>query len=289
MNQDKRRNNSKMNAQVLNCMKIMEFENLEEIPKMKHVRKKFIRLVKAKHPDGGQGSEEDFRELFEAKEFLMNYIKRNLPEEPDMDDDEILARKEFEVANIEKIKLESVTIYIPSSHVSAWKICLSERYGEPISLPTKYGSVPLQLKTTEGVSITIWSKETQSKSTMLIQGRTGYLQFAQNRLPNIFKGVAEILDTKKRKIESRPDISLLCDKCEEIGNDIRKLKIHKLSAHTKSGTRRKKSKNVGTEVVKNQKGIKNTLNRLSTSSSLKYENSMTDVEQTNPVTVLEKT
>ena len=71
-----RGNNNKMNAQVINYMEILEFEKFEELPKMKEVRRKFLKIVKAKHPDGGQGTEEDFVELLEAKEFLMNYSYR---------------------------------------------------------------------------------------------------------------------------------------------------------------------------------------------------------------------
>ena len=152
MDQDKKRTNNKLIAQVLNCMKILEFDDLEKIPMMKEVRKKFIRLVKAKHPDGGNGTEEDFIELFDAKEFLMNYIKVNFPVQVDIDEEETLARKEFDSANIENINEDSVTVFIPSYHVSTWRKCLSERYGDPRTLPTKHGVKPIQFKTDDKVS-----------------------------------------------------------------------------------------------------------------------------------------
>ena len=44
---------------------------------MKKVRRNFLKLVKSKHPDGGEGTKEDFIELFEAKDFLLNYINNN--------------------------------------------------------------------------------------------------------------------------------------------------------------------------------------------------------------------
>ena len=69
--------NMKINAQVSSCMKILEFSSLEDLPRMKDVRRRFLKVVKAKHPDGGQGSDEDFVELMEAKEFLMNFLKVN--------------------------------------------------------------------------------------------------------------------------------------------------------------------------------------------------------------------
>ena len=101
----------KMNAQVVNCLKILEFNDIDVVPMMKQVKKKFLRLVKAKHPDGGIGTEEDFIELFEAKEFLMNFIKLNHPlnEDEEKDDEELLARKEFDLANITKLNKDSVS------------------------------------------------------------------------------------------------------------------------------------------------------------------------------------
>ena len=59
---------NQMNAQVINAMQILEIENLDVVPLMKTVKKKFLKLVKAKHPDGGIGCEADFVELLEAKE-----------------------------------------------------------------------------------------------------------------------------------------------------------------------------------------------------------------------------
>ena len=92
----------KINAQVVSCLKLLEFSNLDELPKMKEVKKKFLKIVKAKHPDGGQGTEEDFVELMEAKEFLLNYLKVNQANEEDIDEEETLARRQYEMANIEK-------------------------------------------------------------------------------------------------------------------------------------------------------------------------------------------
>ena len=85
---------STMNAQVVNFMQILEIDDLSIVPLMKTVRKKFLKLAKFKHPDGGQGSEADFIELLEAKEFLMNHIKLNQPENLD-DKEESLTRREY--------------------------------------------------------------------------------------------------------------------------------------------------------------------------------------------------
>ena len=73
--------NNKMSPQVISCFKILMIEDLENVPQMKTIQRKFLKMVEAKPPDGGCGTEEDFVELFEAKEFLLNYLKTNCPED----------------------------------------------------------------------------------------------------------------------------------------------------------------------------------------------------------------
>ena len=92
----------KLSAGAVNSMRILEFSDLINLPLMKTVRKKFLRLVKAKHPDGGIGSEEDFVELQEIKDFLLNYIKNNQSGSDPEDEEESLIRGVFEEANIQK-------------------------------------------------------------------------------------------------------------------------------------------------------------------------------------------
>ena len=137
---------------------------------MRNVQKKFLELVKSRHPDGGEGSENDFIELFEAKEFLLNYIKNYLTIDDDVqDEEEYLIRKSFDHANIQKINIDSVTIQIPTEHVLSWRKVLESHFGAKIVLPSKVDSV--QFKTENGLSITSWLKEKSTMSTILIQGR----------------------------------------------------------------------------------------------------------------------
>ena len=94
------RMDSKLNAQVVNCMKLLELEKLDELPLMEEVCKQFLKLVKAKHPDGGFRTKENFVEIMEAKEFLMNYLKNNrLEYDQKEDEEEALFRKEYDLAN----------------------------------------------------------------------------------------------------------------------------------------------------------------------------------------------
>ena len=76
-----------------------------------------IRLVKAKHPDEGIGSEINFVELLEAKEFLMNFLKLNNQEVIFDNEEETIARMEYEEANIEINNVESVIVFIPTVHI----------------------------------------------------------------------------------------------------------------------------------------------------------------------------
>ena len=118
---------SNMKAEVINAMQILEIEDLNSVPLMKTVKKKFLRLVKAKHPDGGIGSAADFVELLEAKEYLMHHIKTNNPQEDEKDEEEELSRKEFESANIIKVNEDSITVSIPTEHVKFWREVLEEK------------------------------------------------------------------------------------------------------------------------------------------------------------------
>ena len=117
---EEKRNNSKLTAQLVNYLRILEIEDEVNIPKVKYVRKQFLKLSKLKHPDKGTGTSEDFAELLEAKEFILNYLKTNFPNEYNDDEEEVLAKEEYTIANIEKINIDSVTIYIPTNHVRAW-------------------------------------------------------------------------------------------------------------------------------------------------------------------------
>ena len=140
----------------------------------------------------------------EAKEYLFNHIKNNKPQDKE-DEEETLVRKEYEIANLDKIN--SVTIILPTNHVQAWRDFIEENYGKPIPLPVKLTPAPLQYKTDEGVAITSWFKERNNKSTIIIQGRTEYLKFAKTTLPKLFECVL-VKIPKYLGTEERRDIQL---------------------------------------------------------------------------------
>ena len=127
MTQEKR-NSSKLSAQLINYLRVLEIEDEQAIPKMKLVRRQFLKLSKSRHPDKGNGTNEDFVELLEAKKFILNYLKTNYPNENEDDEEELLAKEEYSIANIEKINADSVTVLIPTNHVIAWKITLEKNF-----------------------------------------------------------------------------------------------------------------------------------------------------------------
>ena len=141
---------------------------------MKEVKRKFLKLAKEKHPDGGKGNNEDFVELLNAKETLMKFIQKHIKEDEVTDEEKIVTRKEYKLANMEKLNTDSVTIHIPTIHVSAWVEVLTEELGLPTMLATRSGPQPKQFRTSNGICLTIWHKIKKEKSTMLIQGSTGY-------------------------------------------------------------------------------------------------------------------
>ena len=119
---------TKLSAEAIECMKILEISDLSKMPLMKTVRKNFLKLVKSKHPDGGEGSEEDFIELNEAKEFLLNYIKTNQINPEKEDEEESLIRRVYEQANIHSINGDSVTVKVLTKHVNCWREVLQKHF-----------------------------------------------------------------------------------------------------------------------------------------------------------------
>ena len=118
-----------------------------------------------------------------------------------------------------------MTVLIPTSHVNSWREVLEERFGPPISLPAKFGAVPLQFKTEDGVAITTYFKEKKTQSTLLVQGRSTYIKFAQVTLPTLFNDVSAkfkkpVLNnhdkSNKRKLENHPPMSVECDACNVV-------------------------------------------------------------------------
>ena len=208
-------------------------------------------------------------ELVEPPPELEKDIWEKVETEGDKEDiEESLCRQEYELANIEKINQESVTVFVPTTHVSSWRKVLEDSYGPPILLPIKHGSPPFQFKTDEGVSITSYMRATTfkagkaTKSTILVQGRSSYIKFAQVTLPSLFAKVLFNLSksvtdnnideaSKKRKVVQRPVITVDCDECDVVKSNPRELKAHKIIHHTRTVAKTKRQKSSDIVVFEN--------------------------------------
>ena len=108
----------------------MEFQNQEELPSMKSLRRNFRRLAIEKHPDKG-GNNEEFKKLYQAYEALGNIIAAE--ENKDVNDNEEMeARRKFHEENWEEVNSASITVKIKTSEGRAWESVLNENYGEPV-------------------------------------------------------------------------------------------------------------------------------------------------------------
>ena len=73
--------------------------------------------------------------------------------EDEEDDEESIARREFEEVNLVKMNKQSMTVYILTINTSRWNEVLKEHYGEPNDRSiTGNGK---QYKTEGGVSLTV--------------------------------------------------------------------------------------------------------------------------------------
>ena len=94
---------------------------LNEIPTMIQLREAFLKLCLECHPDKG-GNDEAFKSLVEAKEILSKYIKNNVPEDKE-NEEEVLARRSFTECNVVKVNKTSVTIEYPSRYAPFYDKC----------------------------------------------------------------------------------------------------------------------------------------------------------------------
>ena len=167
---------SSLSEEIVNLLKLMKFENLLEIPSMRMLRKRLKKLAVEKHPDKG-GSNEEFKELYQAYEALGNIIATE-PENKE-DDEEVEARRMFQEENVEEINSACITLRVNSEGGDVWDKILKENFGTPVKNSEVYAENKGEKYTTtfkhEGESckiyITIYrpSKSFQTRRTILIQ------------------------------------------------------------------------------------------------------------------------
>ena len=67
-----------MELKIKNALKVLGFEDLSVIPKMKEIRKKWIKLSFIHHPDKPTGDTKTFQELLAAYDVLCDEAKQKI-------------------------------------------------------------------------------------------------------------------------------------------------------------------------------------------------------------------
>ena len=131
-----------------------------------------------------------------------------------------------------------MTISVPSRHATAWIEIFTEKYGE--SRDKTSSNNGNQFKTNEDVNIHVWFKPNLNMSTILIDGKKGYVNYVEEVIPELFK---EVLSRLKRSLTSEPSTfkkatalkKYKCNECD-FSSDKLRLKVHKDTNH--SGSKR---------------------------------------------------
>ena len=116
-----------MDQKLIDALKVLEFENVTEIPKMKEINKKWRKLSLIKHPDKG-GTKEDFQELLAAYQIAGEASKKMEYDRNDIEEE--IAQKMFEFMSITENK-QSFTIYLEKDVTLAWEAILTKNFGKP--------------------------------------------------------------------------------------------------------------------------------------------------------------
>ena len=120
-----------MELKIKNALKVFGFEDLGVIPKMKEIRKKWIKLSFIIHPDKPTGDTKAFQELIAAYDVLCDEANKMAYDKTDLEEE--IARKiyhQFQSMSI-KENLQTFTLLIEKSFIQSWETILTTNYGAP--------------------------------------------------------------------------------------------------------------------------------------------------------------
>ena len=106
----------------------MGYQEASSLQMMKSLWQHFWKLAVEKHSDKG-GTNEKFKELYQAYEILGNMIASKRAEEEDME--EIEARRMFREENWEEINSASITIRVKSTDGDGWESMFKKTLVDP--------------------------------------------------------------------------------------------------------------------------------------------------------------
>ena len=114
----------------------LEFQDVSEIPKMKEIRQKWLKLSLLLHPDKSGGSKELFQKLISAYQVACDAAKA--AEFDNEDQEEEVARKIYEQFQLASVieNLQCYTILLEPKFLSIWETVLGDNYGSPIDQNT---------------------------------------------------------------------------------------------------------------------------------------------------------
>ena len=131
-----------MNMKLEEALRILEFDDVKIVPKIKDIQKQFHRLSKTKHPDKNNGSKEsteEFQNLLNAYHVAGKAAEKVKPEDDDVED--IIARMVFEQFQFSSVKVnsQSITIKTEKSLNSTWMEILTANLGQPTENKSAHG------------------------------------------------------------------------------------------------------------------------------------------------------
>ena len=238
---------------IKKCLRILDFENLDQVPLMKEVRKRFFHLSIQKHPDKNDGVDKGFGELKSAYDILCKFINENT-EFDSADEEEVLTRKQFAEANIVIMNKESITVKVSSMFIPFYEKILEEQFGSPTDQSDSNNGK--KYKAENEVYITTYHKKKESHSTVFVQGRK-YMSFVENDLPKIFRKVLDSLplslrlkceQPRKRKRTEKPENDIQCEECPQAVTNKKELTRHKIMCHTKTKTKKNKKVKISNNI-----------------------------------------
>ena len=121
----------KMDQRIKYALKVLGFEDLSTIPKMKEIRKQWIRLSLIHHPDKPTGETKAFQELVNAYDIASEAAKKKNYDKSDLEEE--VARKmhdQFQSMSVMENK-QTYTILIEEDVIQSWESVLGLMYGTP--------------------------------------------------------------------------------------------------------------------------------------------------------------
>ena len=235
-----------MDTKVRDALKVLGFGNTSTLPKLKDIRKRYIKLSVLHHPDKNNGSKEShemFLSILSAYEIAGKACEDIIYEDDDQDD--LLARKMFKQFCFSSVK-ENTTTFTIKTEISLntiWNEVLESNFGNPADLSAhglKYTTKDTCSSVHSKIYITIYKK-----GKMLIQAEgnkhTLTSHFVNNHLEDLYTQVynkkklqrALAARTPLTKHTGRKAISRVhkCHKCDFQCSEVGAFYNHKKRMH----------------------------------------------------------